>query len=73
MNSVQITTPTCFSNFLDFDLPVSIIDDVSKYKFNGDNGAQLFRHTITLASLYDRHDVPLDVIARGLFSFTFKG
>jgi len=72
MTSVQITTPTCFSNFVYFDVPTRIIDELSKYKFSSDNGTPLFRHTISFDGFYDRHDVPSDDISCGLFSFTFE-
>jgi len=58
MTSVQITTLTCFSNFADFDVMMRIMDDLSKYKFNGGNGTPLFMHTVSFSGFCDRHDVP---------------
>lgn len=69
---VKITTPTCFSHTVDFDVSANVINDFLRYKFNGDNGTPLFRHTITFVSFCDRHDVLLDDIVCGLFSFTFE-
>ena len=50
-----------------------ILDDLSKYKFNGEGGTTLLKHTIAFASFHDRRDVPSNDIACGLFVFTFEG
>lgn len=60
------------TKFDDFDVATSIIDDLSKYMFNGDNGTPFFRHTIACIGFYDRHDAPSDDISCGLFNFTFE-
>ena len=73
MNYITISTPTCFSHAHDFEVSEDVIDDLSQIKYDGEGGATLLRHEVSVAGFCDRNDVPSDDIVCGMFVYTLDG
>jgi len=73
MTYITISTLTCFSHAFDFDVSVYVIDELSRLKYDGENGTSLLIHEIFFLGFFDKNEVPSNEITCELFPYMFKG